>query len=69
MQSTENELEIKGKAAKAASKKLAYLPTAIKNQALTAISDAIMQRQSEILAANEKDYKEAEASGMNTARS
>ena len=67
MQSTENELALKGKAAKAASKKLAYLPTEIKNRALTAISDAILQRQSEILAANEKDYKEAEASGMNTA--
>jgi glutamate-5-semialdehyde dehydrogenase len=67
MQSKENELEIKGKAAKDASRKLAFLPTAIKDRAIIAISDAIMKRLSEILAANEKDYKEAEASGMNTA--
>ena len=67
MQSIENELERKGNAAKAASRKLAFLPTAIKDRALTAISGAIIQRQSEILAANEKDYKEAEASGMNAA--
>ena len=58
------ELEEKGKAAKAASKKLAFLPTAIKNKALSGIADAIKTRQKEILAANNQDYKESEAAGM-----
>jgi len=61
------ELEEKGKAAKAASKKLASLPTEIKNRALLGIADALKARQNEILAANSQDYKEAEASGMSTA--
>lgn len=64
MKSGVSELEEKGKAAKAASKKLAFLPTDIKNKALLGIADAIKARQKEILAANSQDYKESEASGM-----
>ncbi len=67
MKSTVSELEEKGKAAKTASKKLAFLPTEVKNKALLAIADALMTRQDEILAANKLDYKESEASGMSTA--
>lgn len=61
------ELEQKGKAAKLASKKLALLPTNIKNQALLNIAEALIARQEEILAANSLDYKDAEASGMSPA--
>lgn len=61
------ELEEKGKAAKAAAKKLAFLPTSIKNQALQNIAEALLSRKEEILAANNLDYKEAEASGMSAA--
>jgi glutamate-5-semialdehyde dehydrogenase len=67
MQSAVNELEEKGKAAKAASRKLAFLPAEIKNKALLSIADAIISQQDEILAANSQDYKESEASGMNVA--
>jgi len=67
MQSAITELEEKCQAAKAASKKLTFLSTEIKNKALLGIADALMSRQSEILAANNLDYKESEASGMSTA--
>jgi len=61
------ELEEKAKAAKAASKKLAFLSTEIKNKALLNIAEAVVSRQDEILAANKVDYEQAKASGMNEA--
>ncbi|KPK22677.1 MAG: gamma-glutamyl phosphate reductase [Dehalococcoidia bacterium SG8_51_3] len=64
MKSAISELEAKGKAAKEASKRLAYLPTDLKNRALTNISRDLLARKDEILAANKEDYKESEASGM-----
>ena len=67
MKSAVTELEEKGKAAKAASKKLAFLPTEVKNKALLNIADALIARQNEILTANKLDYKESEASGMSAA--
>lgn len=67
MQAAITELEQKGKLAKAASKNLAFLATAIKNKALIAISEAIISKQDEILKANTIDYQEAEASGMSAA--
>jgi len=67
MQTATNELETKAKAAKAASKKLAYLSTEVKNRALLAIAEAIMAKQDEILAANSEDYNESQASGMSPA--
>jgi glutamate-5-semialdehyde dehydrogenase len=67
MQSAITELEEKGKAAKAASRKLASLPTETKNKALLGIADALEARQNEILAASSQDYKESEASGMGAA--
>jgi len=67
MTSAVNELEIKGKEAKAAAKRLAFLDTETKNNALLSIAEAIIARQDEILAANKLDYKDAEASGMNAA--
>jgi glutamate-5-semialdehyde dehydrogenase len=67
MQSAITELEEKGKAAKAASRKLAFLPTEIKDRALLGIADALIAKQDEILKANKLDYKESEASGMSAA--
>ena len=67
MNSAIEELEAKGKAAKAASRRMAYLSTEVKNNALHNIADDLLAKQAEILAANQIDYKEAEASGMNAA--
>ncbi len=67
MKSAMKELEEKGRAAKAASKKLAFLSTEVKNKALLNIAEALIARKDEILAANKIDYDEAKASGMNEA--
>jgi glutamate-5-semialdehyde dehydrogenase len=67
MKSSVAELEEKGNAAKAASKKLAFLSTEIKNKALLKIAEALIDTRDEILAANKLDYEEAEASGMSEA--
>ncbi|MFC1915265.1 glutamate-5-semialdehyde dehydrogenase [Chloroflexota bacterium] len=67
MKSGVAELEAKGIAAKTASHRLAYLSTDIKNKALHNISHDLLTKKDEILGANQIDYKEAEASGMNTA--
>jgi glutamate-5-semialdehyde dehydrogenase len=62
-----NELEEKGKAARSASKRLAFLATEVKNKALLGIANALNTKQNDILAANSQDYQEAEASGMSAA--
>ena len=67
MKSAIGELEATGKAAKAASRRLAYLSTEVKNRALHNIFDDLLAKKDEILAANQIDYREAEASGMNAA--
>jgi len=67
MKSALKELEEKGKLAKAASKKLAFLSTEIKNKALASIAEALIDNRDKILAANKVDYDEARASGMNEA--
>jgi glutamate-5-semialdehyde dehydrogenase len=64
MKSAIEQLEAKGRAAKAASRRLAYLTTDIKNQALHNIADDLLARKDEILAANQIDYNEGESSGM-----
>jgi len=61
------ELEEKAKAAKAASRRLAYLSTEVKNKALHNISSELLARQKAILAANQIDYHQAHTSGMNAA--
>lgn len=66
MRAEVNEVETKTKAAKAASKKLAYLNTAVKNKALLAIADALVAKEKDILSANSKDYAEGEKAGMST---
>ena len=67
MESAVKELEEKGKAAKAASRKLAFLSTEVKNKALLNIAEALIDKKDEILAANKIDYDEAKASGMSEA--
>jgi len=67
MKSAIEELEEKGRAAKAASRRMAYLATEVKNQALHNVAEDLLAKQGAILAANQIDYKEAEASGMNAA--
>ena len=61
------ELEVKGKLAKEASRKLACLSTEIKNQALKAMARGLVENTAEILKANRQDYDEARASGMSDA--
>ncbi len=60
-------LEEKGRAARAASRRLAYFSTEIKNRALHNISSDLIARQDEVLAGNEIDYKEGKAAGMSVA--
>ena len=67
MEPAVRELEEKGKAAKAASRKLAFLSTEVKNKALLNIAEALIDRKDKILAANKIDYEEAKASGMSEA--
>jgi len=67
MQSDIQELEAKGKAAKAASRKLAHLPTEVKNKALLKIAESLISREQEILDANRVDYDQAKAAGMDEA--
>jgi len=67
MKSSIKELEEKARAAKAASRRMAYLSTEVKNKALHNISDDLLAKQDEILSANKIDYHEAHTSGMNAA--
>ncbi|MFC1988066.1 glutamate-5-semialdehyde dehydrogenase [Chloroflexota bacterium] len=67
MKSAIEELEAKGKASKAASRRLAYLSAEVKNKALANIADDLLARRDKILAANEIDCQEAEAAGMDAA--
>jgi glutamate-5-semialdehyde dehydrogenase len=67
MKSALDELKTKARAAKMASRRLAYTGTDIKNKALNSIAEDIVARQDEILAANRKDYEAARASGLSAA--
>lgn len=60
-----NELKAKAKAAKEASRKLAYLSTDVKNKALQNIAEDLRSKTREILAANKLDIKDARANGIN----
>ncbi len=67
MKSAIDELKTRARAAKVASRRLAYTPTDVKNKALKSIAEDILLRQDEILAANRRDYETARATGMGTA--
>ena len=62
-----DELEQKGRAARQAARALARLSGDTKNQALLNIADGLNNRQSEILAANGKDYTEGQRNGLTEA--
>ena len=61
------DMEAKGRAAKAAAHRLAYLSTEVKNRALIDIAQGLLTRQEEILAASRLDCEEAEGAGMDAA--
>ena len=67
MKNPNEELEIKGKSAKAASRRLACLSAEGKNKALANIADDLLTKKDKILAANKVDCQEAEASEIGTA--
>ncbi|GAH54597.1 unnamed protein product, partial [marine sediment metagenome] len=54
----------KARAAKAASRRMAYLSAEVKNKALHNVSNDLLAKKDEILAANKIDYHEAHVSGM-----
>ena len=58
------ELEQKGVIARAASRRLATVPSSIKDSALLAIASALVNRQEEIVAANEADVGNARDNGL-----
>ncbi len=61
------ELRVSCLKAREASRKLAFLPTGAKNEALKKIAADVLAKKDEILAANKLDMDEAKASGMDTA--
>jgi glutamate-5-semialdehyde dehydrogenase len=67
MEKAIEEILAKGRAAREASRRLAYLSTEIKNRALYNIADDLLAKKDDILAANRKDFQEAKASGMGAA--
>ena len=67
MTTTASELQTKGQAAKNAARVLARASTTIKNAALMAIADALLDRADEIIAANKVDVANAEEAGLSAA--
>jgi len=67
MKSAVKELEEKARAVKAASRRMAYLATEVKNKALHNVAKDLLTKKDKILAANQIDYHEAHTSGMNAA--
>ena len=61
------ELRAKIQAARAASRELARLSTAVKDRALLKVAASLKTRQGEVLAANEKDYRESKRDGLSEA--
>ncbi len=64
---TYQELIDKGKAARQAARRLAFLSTFVKNAALEAIATALETEQGAILAANEQDLADGQAAGLSQA--
>ncbi|HLR70196.1 MAG TPA: aldehyde dehydrogenase family protein, partial [Pseudogracilibacillus sp.] len=59
-----SEVKVRGKAAKTASYSLALATTEEKNESLLLIADQIVEDQSEIIAANEKDLESGRKNGL-----
>ena len=67
MSATTDILTVKCQAAKIASRELARMSPDVKNQALSNIADAVMDRESEILDANVNDIRSGNQNGMSKA--
>jgi glutamate-5-semialdehyde dehydrogenase len=67
MTTTITPLQVQAEAARSASRRLASTSTEIKNEALLATAQALLDRQDEILGANRTDLDEARASGLSDA--
>ena len=59
-----DELEVKGKAARKAARKLANVSAEVKNAALHNVADGLKTREEEILAANERDIANGRERGL-----
>jgi glutamate-5-semialdehyde dehydrogenase len=66
MTTVASEIEQKAQAAKAAARKLATLSSEVKNRALTALADALVERQAEILDANGRDTDRGREDGLSS---
>jgi glutamate-5-semialdehyde dehydrogenase len=64
MTTTASELQTKGQAARRAARELARTSTEVKNRALHAIADSLLDRAGEIVTANEADVANAEETGL-----
>lgn len=64
MTTTVDVLIEQGKAARAASRKLAKLPSEVKDRTLLNVADALLASQEDVLEANERDYGTAKADGL-----
>jgi len=58
------ELQAQGEAARRAARELARTPTSVKDRALRAIADALLERSGEILRANQHDVQAAVEAGL-----
>ena len=59
-----DELDVKGKAARKAARKLSTISAEVKNAALNNVADGLKAREEEILAANEKDIANGRKKGL-----
>lgn len=64
MTTVASEIEQKAQAAKRAARRLATISTAVKNQALNGLADALVAHESEILAANARDIDRGRGDGL-----
>lgn len=67
MTTTTRQLQEQGEAARRAARRLAFVSTEVKNAALLATAQALIERQGEILSANRADYDEARGAGLSEA--
>jgi glutamate-5-semialdehyde dehydrogenase len=59
-----DELETKARRARAATRRLGFLPTSVKNRALKAVAEGLKDCSDRVIAANREDYADARTSGM-----
>ena len=67
MKTAVDELATKGKAARQAARKLAKLPSRVKDEALANIADHLKSQREEVLEANEQDISEGRRNGLSEA--